>query len=600
MTKDAFNNRFLTELPTPLAQLYFRAGQGSARARRDHLLILLEAILKFSVMPAALEYSRQLKTEPSSRNPSIDCEIGKLKAPSMGSYASMLRVLAEHFQPGSHRRRHPLESLVACTKDKRRDRSGMLNLYRRLKNGIDSPASGDQSCSAIDLFTVFVASFRNRIAHASGDRGDDFFVEVVPQMFDAVNDLLDIMIGGIYREQGCCLSLVSQIRILDDNHCEVAFLPLVGMQPRNVIEKRVFKRSQVTGIMPRSLAFVWPDPLVPVPASPLLIFQKIDKHPRPLMLNRFNAKKPVYGCMETGKEAALTEMAPKIKQYFSLLDPPKKSLPTRVVVDAGLLPYMVDRDAQERTIRKALEDELGRKNPRAILLVLSGDTKQCHERFKSRMIEYTLHKHYGMRADDRIEYAKIPFPFSDRNWNEFDESMNYELGDKFSMTRHSKGEIAEEVNKRSLLIYSGFSTSDWCSLRAKQAEWYFDYWNEVCENRSPRPPIICLGIKYTPSQSGMLRRFLSGDRAAQARQWLSNFDFKRYENLRVEVMPELSNVQRGDVENWRARFDEELSRFPKVHSLDTELDRLFESSPDLPMQDLAPELDKLLRYDRAA
>ena len=600
MTQDVFNDRFLTQLPTPLAQVYFRAGQGSARARRDHLLILLEAILKFAVVPAALEYSRRLKANELYRNPAVDRELQKLKRPSMGSYTSMLHVLAKHFKPGAQRHGHPLESLVSCVKDKHKDRVGMLNLYRRLKNGIDSPISGEQSCSAIDMFTVFVAGFRNRIAHATGDRGDSFFAEIVPLVFAAVNDLLEIVINGTYREQGCSLSLVRQIRVKDENHVEVDFLPLVGIQPRNVTVTRIVKKSQVDDITPRSLAFVWPDPMIPVPASPLLIFEKTNKHRRPLMINRFDAKKPVYGCMETGTEIASDDLAPQVTRFFSQFSPTTHSKPARVAVDAGLLPYMVNREAQERTIRKTLDIEMSRDNPRAVLFILSGDTKQCHERFKSRMIEYTLLKHFRVRGDDLIEHAKVPFPLSDRSWEEFDDNMSYELGDKFSMARSGKTEIAHELVKRSLLIYSGFSTSDWCSLRARQAEWFLKYWNELYATRSARPPIICLGIKYTPSPSGLLNRFLSVDRAAQAREWLSSLDTHRYEHLRVEVIPEFSNVQRDDVENWRAKFDAELSSFPKVQTLDAELDRLFKASKDLPMQELAPELDKLLQHGRAA
>ena len=157
-----FDRDYLVRLPLPLAQLYRRAyNAAEARARHNNTFFLFEATIKLAASVLVAGYARSLESgEP--RNSALDEPLKNLQRPSLGQWVGILRELARHFGRRADAASHPLGHLAAQLDEPRRELAGMLDLYRRIKNGPDGKPTGDQSCSLLDLFNALTA-YRNTV-----------------------------------------------------------------------------------------------------------------------------------------------------------------------------------------------------------------------------------------------------------------------------------------------------------------------------------------------------------------------------------------------------------------------------------------------------
>src|SRR5579871_189927 len=130
-----FDRDYLVRLPLPLAQLYKRAyNAAEARARHNNTFFLFEATIKLAASVLVAGYARSLEAgEP--RNGALDEPLKNLQRPSLGQWVGILRELARHFGRRADAASHPLGHFAAQLEEPRRELAGMLNLYRRIKNG---------------------------------------------------------------------------------------------------------------------------------------------------------------------------------------------------------------------------------------------------------------------------------------------------------------------------------------------------------------------------------------------------------------------------------------------------------------------------------
>jgi hypothetical protein len=155
-----FRREYLVRLPLPLAQLYSRAFNAKeARARHDNAFYLLEATIKLASVPAVACYLDELRTE-GRRVPELDRLLLKLALPSLGQWVEILRELIKYFGQRADAACHPVGHVWSQLSDKRRDRPGLLALFRRIKNGPDGQPTGAESCSILEILEALV-QYRN-------------------------------------------------------------------------------------------------------------------------------------------------------------------------------------------------------------------------------------------------------------------------------------------------------------------------------------------------------------------------------------------------------------------------------------------------------
>ena len=82
-----------------------------------------------------------------------------------------------------------------------------------------------------------------------------------------------------------------------------------------------------------------------------------------------------------------------VNQYFSGPAPDgegNESVGSRIRRNIpDLLPYMVDRRAQEDEIRTILQ-QASPQSPKPLVVMVHGDEYQCHDKFVDRLVTYTL------------------------------------------------------------------------------------------------------------------------------------------------------------------------------------------------------------------
>lgn len=589
---ESFRPQYLTELPTPLAQFYHRSFGDDLRARHENLSYLFEAIVKLAVVPAISEYVHRIQQNAGARDRRVDKELVALGRPMLGQWVGMLRSLARYFERNPGNPPHLLSGLAAQLNCKR-DRPSTLNLYCRLKNGVDRLPSSDSNCTFMQLVNALV-TYRNTVkGHGTSDRSTEFLAELVPLLFEGMNDLLAELTLKVFGSHGSSLVLVREIRQMDGDRREVEMLPLTGLVPIERTVTRTVDAAESAHLQRRSMAFLWPDPVPPVSLAPLLIWKEVAGQAQPLVFNG-GTRKPKYACFENGAVVDDTAMKASITDLLAMFEGPHTQSSRRTIaLDYSLLPYMVNRERQERRIQRVLEQEMQARQPRAAVFILSGDAAQCHDKFKNRLVEFTLRKLYGFDSEDRVDDAFIRFPVDERERDEFDDELHWLLADKFDHESDNLSELAKRLTERAVLIYSELNTSDWNGDRERQVDWFLQFWQKLPEVWRKPPPVICLGVKYV-SGAGFWDRRRRARRNDRAKKWLAQLNVGNYPDIRLEIMPELPNVKRGDVDNWRLKFERELRGFPNAELMEGELDRLFEETHEFPMQKLAPVLRSLL------
>ena len=155
---ESFRPQYLTQLPTPLAQFYHRSYGDDLRARHESLSYLFEAIIKLAVAPAAMQYVSLVQQDAGAGDSRVDKELSALGRPSLGQWVSMLRQLARYFANHTGTVPQPLTRLDSQLNNRRSDQRGTLNLYCKIKNGVDGQLARGTSCSRPSL-SVLGTSF---------------------------------------------------------------------------------------------------------------------------------------------------------------------------------------------------------------------------------------------------------------------------------------------------------------------------------------------------------------------------------------------------------------------------------------------------------
>ena len=332
-----FRREYLLRLPLPLAQLYSRAHNAPApRARHDNTFYLFEALIKLTASPLVAYYLRRTE-RGGERDGAIDRLLAQLALPSLGQWVGILRELARHYGDRPDAASHSLGHLWKQLTVKHRDLPGLLNLYRRIKNGPDGEPGNDTTCSLLQVIDALVA-YRNHVFGHGAGRFESFYEqEMGPLMLPAANELLDEGVLDVLGPKGSRLVYLSEIRRTEENRVEVAMSDLVGLQAERMMPLTL-SEAEARDLAPSSVAVIWPSRPVPIRLDPLLVFRGREVADEVLFLNRDRSGRQVeYLSYTTGSTERDKSMAPAMTR---------------------LLSRITGRDVQESELREMVERSL--------------------------------------------------------------------------------------------------------------------------------------------------------------------------------------------------------------------------------------------------
>ena len=296
-----FHREYQIRLPLPLAQLYRRANDAKdARSLHENIYYLFEAAIKLAVAPGVSCYLKEID-QGALRVSALDAFLSRLALPSFGHWVGMLRELARHFGTRPDASSHPLGHLWRELNEPRRDSSGLLGLYCRIKNGADGEPVAARQCSLLEVFDALV-QYRNGVQGHGGPRFDSFYEkEMGPLLFPAVNDFLADGSFPLFGPRGSRLVYLTELRIIDDNRVEVGLRELIGLHGERSAPLMI-DHAEADGLSANSVAVLWPGRSVPLPLDPLIQYREGELADELLFLNRDrNGRQVEYLSYTTGR-----------------------------------------------------------------------------------------------------------------------------------------------------------------------------------------------------------------------------------------------------------------------------------------------------------
>ncbi|MCE9546422.1 MAG: protein kinase [Planctomycetia bacterium] len=280
-----FHREYLVRLPLPLAQLYSRAYNAKdPRSRHDNTFYLFEALIKLAATPLVAAYVEGL-AQGGPHVEAIDKQLSQLVLPSLGQWSGILRELARYYGNRSDGKPHPLDHLWRQLDEPRRDLPAVSALYRRIKNGADGAASGDKSCSLLQVFDSLV-QYRNGVFGHGAGRFESFYgQEMGPLLFPAANEVLGDGVLDLLGPRGSRLVFLTDVSVADEHRMDIGMRELIGLQSERMTPLSI-ARAESASLAPNRVAVVWPGRNVPLRLDPMLMYRESELSEELLFLNR--------------------------------------------------------------------------------------------------------------------------------------------------------------------------------------------------------------------------------------------------------------------------------------------------------------------------
>lgn len=292
---------------------------------------------------------------------------------------------------------------------------------------------------------------------------------------------------------------------------------------------------------------------------------------------------------------------------------PKKKIP-------DLLPYLVNRSQQEYELEKALKNFIQKASISPVICIVHGDEFQSHDKFLERLHEVSLPK---LLAQESIKTHHLPSPPKLNSLPDFSDYLRHQLA--YIVVGHSSAtleDINDHFNKslQPILIHTHFLSEQLQRQELNVLENLLHFWQkwpvEINQNL-----MICIFIKYKITRKKQVKKsdkislffrlvkyFLQRHRYERINQKIYQYikklslsNFGQFNRLSIIVLPELTGVYRGDVEDWvRMEYTQNVIGAAMADKFLREIRGVFDkweeeySSDTMPMEDLATDLIKLL------
>lgn len=286
-----------------------------------------------------------------------------------------------------------------------------------------------------------------------------------------------------------------------------------------------------------------------------------------------------------------------------------------------LLPYLVNRRQQEYELEKAIKKLIEKAPLSPLICIIHGDEFQSHDKFLERLHTVLLPRFLGQ---DSIKKYYLPSPPKFKNYHEISDYLRNRLAE--IVIQRSSASL-EEINAFfnnypiPILIYTCLFTEQLQKPESETLHNLLNFW-QTLPIQINQNLIICILIQYQIRRKKRTKKsdiislffrfiiyFFKLDRYQRVNQkisqqieLLSQSNFDNFNRLSGLVLPELTGVNRGDVEDWvRMEYTQNVIGEAMADKLIKEIRELFyeweeqNSSNTMPMGDLAENLMKLLK-----
>ncbi|MGB3205066.1 MAG: hypothetical protein WBB28_08765 [Crinalium sp.] len=294
--------------------------------------------------------------------------------------------------------------------------------------------------------------------------------------------------------------------------------------------------------------------------------------------------------------------------------PPKSKIPS-------LLPYLVNRSKQEYELEKGIKNGLQKAPLSPIICIIHGDEFQSHDKFLERLYKVSLPKFLGQEL---IKQYHLPCPPKLKDSQEFSDYLRSTLADiVIKRSSASLEEINAFFNECSLpiLIHTHLLAEQLQKPDFETLHNLLNFWQNWHININ-QALIICIFVKYQNLRKKQTKNFniislffiavgyffkqyryqKVNQKICQHIERLSVSNFDKFNRLSGLVLPELTGVNRGEVEDWvRMEYTQNVIGEAMADKLIKEIRELFHkweeqnSSNTIPMDDLADNLINLLK-----
>ncbi len=276
----------------------------------------------------------------------------------------------------------------------------------------------------------------------------------------------------------------------------------------------------------------------------------------------------------------------------------------------GLLPYLSDRDRQVLEVFRLLEQRsAGQRRPTFILM--HGGLEQAHDTFVDRLIHQELPR--LLRLDpttERVTHLPLRWRGGGTRTDRLD-SLELQLAQALASpslevqapsTLGSEWREIASAGSGVLLITSMIGSHEWHHDEEDLIDSWMGLWRGFPDLAPARYIVVIVGVQYRSSpESGWLFRRRSRRQHAEIRRSLRALTARGMDRLVVGLLPELSSVTEGDVEEWMKdrvpEFCEATGRDPvliREHLLPKVRDLFRDTRAPIPMATLGPQLRMLL------
>jgi hypothetical protein len=289
-----------------------------------------------------------------------------------------------------------------------------------------------------------------------------------------------------------------------------------------------------------------------------------------------------------------------------------------------LLPYLANRREQEAELSEVFSKFLKQDLPSHLVCIIHGDEYQCHYNFLERMRKVSLPKWLNLDPQEPIIYEyPLEWPSRAKNLHNLSNQLCKNLADvvlKNSLYSLEEINVALSKHPYPVIIHTHLLTEDLHKQGLDSLNKLLEFCHDLHKIITNQRLIICIFIKYKIKRKKTHKKlwfkflfnfsfdFLKQYREQQINrkvrhylQNLSNSDRNYIQCQSIVVLPELSGINQGEVENWvRCEDTKKFVGEAMIEPLIQKVGEMFgyweeqTSSDTIPMSYLAKELSKLM------
>ena len=268
-----------------------------------------------------------------------------------------------------------------------------------------------------------------------------------------------------------------------------------------------------------------------------------------------------------------------------------------------LLAHRTDRDAQKRTLRRALAAHLKERPSRPFVMLIVGEEAENPKSFLDVLQEYTVPELTANHGPIRHSLLTWPDPHNstahrlDALGEVLQERLEHPPLERVDISTDDAHSCICNVLTRAgqpLFFESHLTDRDWQADDVALIQSWLSFWDALPNLDPLNPVVVALCVEFLPD----LRKFrLFGNPKKQQediRQIIQAIDFATFPSLGGTLLPELGAIARKHVEAW---IEHLACDFADKAALNRKVRALYNEHNDQPlsMEVLAPKLEAFIQ-----